>query len=227
MRERTRNATRFDWPGLVTVVGGLSTLSLGLLQGQQWGGLAAHPRAAHRRHGAARRVRGIETATRADGAAALLRNARFSAACAGWFGAMFAFISVFFFLPVYLEWCASTRAEGLARALPGPFRRPVRARIDAGGTAVRRGRRRADGHPHRGDGRAADVPRDDGMGVRAAVLLALFTGVGFGAAVPTLTRLAMSALDERDAGVGAGVFNTVRQIAACWRSPRSAPLRSA
>lgn len=55
---------------------------------------------------------------------------------------------------------------------------------------------------------------DENWSYGQLVLLSMFTGVGFGCAVPSLTQLAMDALDPREVGVGAGVFNTVRQVAA-------------
>ncbi len=210
--------TRFDWPGLVTVVGGLSVLSLGLLQGQQWGwdsprilGLLIAATALLAAFAA------IETASAAPMVPLrYFRNARFSAACAGWFGAMFAFISVFFFLPVYLEVVREYSVLKASLALsPGPFMAFLFApasmlaarRFGAGGVALT-------GILIVATAVLLTSRVTTGWAYGQLVLLALFTGVGFGAAVPTLTELAMSALDERDAGVGAGVFNTVRQIAA-------------
>jgi EmrB/QacA subfamily drug resistance transporter len=208
---------RLDWPGLVTVVGGLTLLSLGLLQGQQWGWTSARIMTLLAWSGVLLVAFLIIESVVAAPMVPLryFRNPRFSAACAGWFGAMFAFISIFFFLPVYLEVVREYSVLKASLALsPGPFMAFLMAPF-----AQILARKRS----------AAPVVVV-GIGIIAAavftssfigtgwsygqlVLLALFTGVGFGLAVPTLTELAMGALDEADLGVGAGVFNTVRQVA--------------
>lgn len=211
-------AERFDWPGLVTVVAGLATLSLGLLQGQQWG------------WGSARIVTLLASASVLLAAFLVVestseapmvplgyfRNPRFAAACAGWFGAMFAFISIFFYLPVYLEVVRGYSVLKASLALsPGPFtaflvaplagllsRRVGPASISLAGVSIII------------TGVLLTSFVDTDWPYARLVLLAAFTGVGFGLAVPTLTELAMGAVADADAGIGAGVFNTVRQVAA-------------
>jgi EmrB/QacA subfamily drug resistance transporter len=208
---------RIDWAGLVTIVGGLVLLSLGLLQGQSWGWTS--PRVVSALAGAAVLLSAfvvIESTVETPMVPLrYFRNVRFSAACVGWFGAMFAFISIFFFLPVYLEVVREYTVLKASLALsPGPFMAFLMAPF-AQVLARRRG--------------APPVVVAGLMIIASAVfltsfvdtdwsytqliLVALLTGTGFGLAVPTLTELAMGALDDRDMGVGAGVFNTVRQVA--------------
>ncbi len=210
-------AARFDWAGLVTVVGGLAALSLGLLQGQQWGWTSA--RILTLLSAAGVLLAGffvIESAVRVPMVPLrYFRNPRFAAACAGWFGAMFAFISVFFFLPVYLEVVREYSVLKASLALsPGPFMAFLLAPVAmvaarrlgpavvccmgiavVGGSVLLTSRIGAD------------------WSYTQIILLALLTGVGFGLAVPTLTQLAMDALDADEVGVGAAIFNTVRQVA--------------
>ncbi|HLB23552.1 MAG TPA: MFS transporter [Dehalococcoidia bacterium] len=206
-----------DWAGLVTVVGGLTALSLGLLQGQDWGWTST--RIVTLLSAAAVLLAAflaIETAVRAPMVPLrYFRNPRFAAACAGWFGAMFAFISVFFFLPVYLEVVREYSVLKASLALsPGPFmafllapvamvaaRRLGPAIVCCAGIAL--------------VGTSVLVTSRIGAdwSYTQIILLALFTGTGFGLAVPTLTQLAMDALDDEEVGIGAGIFNTVRQVA--------------
>jgi predicted MFS family arabinose efflux permease len=192
-------------------------LSLGLLQGQSWGWTS--PRVVSALAGAAVLLSAfvvIESTVETPMVPLrYFRNVRFSAACVGWFGAMFAFISIFFFLPVYLEVVREYTVLKASLALsPGPFMAFLMAPF-AQVLARRRG--------------APPVVVAGLMIIASAVfltsfvdtdwsytqliLVALLTGTGFGLAVPTLTELAMGALDDRDMGVGAGVFNTVRQVA--------------
>ncbi len=217
-QEKAPPAESFDWAGLVAIVAGLVTLSLGLLQGEQWGWSST-------------RIIGLLTA-----AAALLgaffviesvaaepmvplryfRNPRFAAACAGWFGAMFAFIAIFFFLPVYLEVVREYSVLKAAVALsPGPFMAFLVAPV-AGVLSSRFAPSRVAvfGIATVTAGALLTSRIDASWSYGQLVLLSMFTGVGFGCAVPSLTQLAMEALDPREAGVGAGVFNTVRQVAA-------------
>ena len=209
---------RLDWAGLATVVGGLTFLSLGLLQGQQWGWTSVPILALLA--GAAASLSAfliIESVVAAPMVPLrYFRNPRFSAASAGWFGAMFAFISIFFFLPVYLEVVREYSVLKASLALsPGPFMAFLMAPF-----AQIFARKRGAG-PVVVVGIAIIASAvfvssfiDTDWSYGQLVLLAVFTGVGFGLAVPTLTELAMGALDEADLGVGAGVFNTVRQVAA-------------
>jgi EmrB/QacA subfamily drug resistance transporter len=208
---------RLDWAGLATVVGGLTLLSLGLLQGQQWGWTSARIISLLLAAGACLTAfLVIESAVAAPMVPLrYFRNPRFSAASAGWFGAMFAFISIFFFLPVYLEVVREYSVLKASLALsPGPFMAflmaplaQVFARKRGAGPVV------VVGIAIIASAVFASSFVDTEWSYGQLVLLALFTGIGFGLAVPTLTELAMSALDEADLGVGAGVFNTVRQVA--------------
>jgi EmrB/QacA subfamily drug resistance transporter len=217
-RAERLEGVRLDWAGLITVVAGLAALSLGLLQGQQWG------------WGSTR----IVTLLAASGvlfsafffietrvAAPMVplryfRNPRFSAACAGWFGAMFAFISIFFYLPVYLEVVREYSVLKASLALsPGPFMGFFVAPV-AGVLS-----RRIGPSPVSVAGMSIVISAvlltsfiDLDWPYARLVVLSLFTGTGFGLAVPTLTELAMGAVGSEDAGIGAGVFNTVRQVAA-------------
>ena len=216
-RSQRLERVRLDWAGLVTVVGGLTALSLGLLQGQDWGWTST--RIVTLLSAAAVLLAAflaIETAVRAPMVPLhYFRNPRFAAACAGWFGAMFAFISVFFFLPVYLEVVREYSVLKASLALsPGPFmafllapvamvaaRRLGPAIVCCAGIAL--------------VGTSVLVTSRIGAdwSYTQIILLALFTGTGFGLAVPTLTQLAMDALDDEEVGIGAGIFNTVRQVA--------------
>jgi MFS family permease len=208
---------RLDWAGLVTVVGGLTLLSLGLLQGQQWGWTSARIIALLVAAGASLSAFFIIESNVRTPMVPLryFRNPRFAAACAGWFGAMFAFISIFFFLPVYLEVVREYSVLKAALALsPGPFMAFLMAPL----AQVLARRRGPAGVLLLGIAIIAVAVFvssliDTEWTYAQLVLLALLTGVGFGLAVPTLTELAMGALDEGDMGVGAGVFNTVRQVA--------------
>jgi MFS family permease len=216
-RGASLRGVRLDWVGLATVVGGLTLLSLGLLQGQQWGWTSGRIITLLASSGvllAAFLI--IESAVAAPMVPLrYFRNPRFSAASAGWFGAMFAFISIFFFLPVYLEVVREYSVLKASLALsPGPFMAFLMAPF-AQVLARKRGPA-----PVVVVGIAiiscavfTSSFIDTSWSYGQLVLLALFTGVGFGLAVPTLTELAMGALDEADFGVGAGVFNTVRQVA--------------
>jgi EmrB/QacA subfamily drug resistance transporter len=208
---------RFDWAGLVTVVGGLALLSFGLLQGQQWGWTSTRIVALLAAAGVSLAAFFIVEARVSTPMVPLryFRKPRFAAACAGWFGAMFAFISIFFFLPVYLEVVREYSVLKAALALsPGPFMAFLMAPI-----AQVLARKRGAG-PITLLGIATIATAvfitsfiDTEWTYTQLVMLALLTGVGFGLAVPTLTELAMGSLDERDMGVGAGVFNTARQVA--------------
>jgi MFS family permease len=128
---------------------------------------------------------------------------------------MFAFISIFFFLPVYLEVVRDYSVLKASLALsPGPFMAFLMAPV------AQVLARRSGAPPVVVLGLAIIATAvfvtsfvDTGWSYGQLVALALLTGVGFGLAVPTLTELAMGALDEHDLGVGAGVFNTVRQVA--------------
>jgi EmrB/QacA subfamily drug resistance transporter len=216
-RGASLRGVRLDWAGLTTVVGGLTMLSLGLLQGQQWGWTSAGIIALLAGAGASLAAFFIIESLVAAPMVPLryFRNPRFSAASVGWFGAMFAFISIFFFLPVYLEVVREYSVLKASLALsPGPFMAFLMAPL-----AQVYARKRGAG-PVVVTGIAiiaaavfASSFVDTGWSYGQLILLALFTGVGFGLAVPTLTELAMGALDEADLGVGAGVFNTVRQVA--------------
>lgn len=217
-RDETATRLRIDWPGLATIVGALTALSLGLLQGEQWGWTSA-------------RVLGLLTSSVAMFAAFLLielavaspmvplryfRNPRFTAACAGWFGAMFAFISIFFFLPLYLEVVRQYTVLKASLALsPGPFTAFLIAPV-AGVAARRLGTSQvaATGVAVIAAATLVTSTVTTGWTYPQLVLLAALTGIGFGAAVPTLTELAMESLEPHETGIGAGVFNTVRQIAA-------------
>jgi EmrB/QacA subfamily drug resistance transporter len=217
-RSDAARGVRLDWAGLVTVVGGLAALSLGLLQGQDWGWTS------------------VPVVGLLGGAAVLLiaflvieqavelpmvplryfRNPRFAAACAGWFGAMFAFIAIFFFLPVYLEVVREYSVLKASFALsPGPFMAFLFAPVSMfaahrfGPAAVS-----LTGILIVGAGVLATSRLTADWSYAQIVLLSMVTGMGFGLAVPTLTDLAMGALDADDVGVGAGVFNSVRQVAA-------------
>lgn len=217
-RVATTHGARFDWAGLLTVVAGLVALSLGLLQGQAWGWSSMT-------------VLGLLGGSAVLLLAFLVVEARspfpmlplkyfalprFSAACLGWFGAMFAFIAVFFFLPVYLEVVRGYSVLKASLALsPGPLAAFFVAPL-AGLLA-----RRIGAGPVAAFGVAvvgAAVMLTSRVSTETAytqlVLLAIFTGVGFGFAVPTLTELAMDSLHDDDAGVGSGAFSTVRQVAA-------------
>lgn len=220
LREEGRSGepTRLDLPGLVTIVGGLTALSLGLLQGQQWGWESVRVLSLLAAAGALLVAFLVVEATVDVPMVPLryFRNLRFAAASAGWFGAMFAFIAVFFFLPLYLEVVREYSVLRASLALsPGPFTAflvapvagVVSARLGPGGVALA-------GIAIISGGAALTSRVGPDWSYAQLVLLASLTGVGFGAAVGTLTELAMEALDARDAGVGAGVFNTVRQIAA-------------
>jgi EmrB/QacA subfamily drug resistance transporter len=208
---------RLDVAGLATVVGGLTLLSLGLLQGQEWGW--ASPRVISLLAISVVLLAAfliIETNVSAPMVPLrYFRKPRFAAACAGWFGAMFAFISIFFFLPVYLEVVRDYSVLKASLALsPGPFMGFLMAPV-AQVLARRRGAPPVVVLGLAIIGTAVFVTSfvDTGWSYGQLIALALLTGVGFGLAVPTLTELAMSALDEHDLGVGAGVFNTVRQVA--------------
>jgi EmrB/QacA subfamily drug resistance transporter len=220
VEERRGDSTglRQDWIGLVTVVGGLTALSLGLLQGQQWGWDSA-------------RIIGLLGGSVLLFAAFFINESRvespmvplhyfriprFAAASALWFGAMFAFISIFFFLPIYLQVVKDYSMLEASLALsPGPFTAFLVAPIS--GLISRR--------------RGPVGPAFVGVGIVIAgalinsqisgdwsylqlVAIAAFTGVGFGLASPALTQMAMGAIAPQDAGIGAGIFNTVRQIGA-------------
>ncbi len=209
---------QLDWAGLFTVVAGLAALSLGLLQGQQWGW--GSPRIVALLTTAAALFSAflvIESVVRAPMVPlGYFRKPRFSAACAGWFSAMFAFISIFFFLPVFLEVVKEYSVLKASLALsPGPltsfFVAPMAGLIS----------RRTGPTPVSLAGIAVIITGvlviswvDTGWPYERLILVAAFTGIGFGLAVPTLTELAMSAVAAEDVGVGAGVFNTVRQVAA-------------
>ena len=217
-QEKAPAAGSFDWAGLLAIVGGLVTLSLGLLQGEQWGWSST-------------RIVGLLTASAALLSAFFIiesvvaapmvplryfRNPRFAAACAGWFGAMFAFIAIFFFLPVYLEVVREYSVLKASVALsPGPFMAFLIAPV-AGVLSSRLGPSRVSmlGVAIVSGGALLTSQIDESWSYEQLVLLSMFTGVGFGCAVPSLTQLAMEALDPREVGVGAGVFNTVRQVAA-------------
>lgn len=209
---------RLDIPGLVTIVGGLTALSLGLLQGQQWGWGSGRVLSLLVSAGALL-IAFLVVEAASDAPMVPLRyfrNPRFAAASVGWFGAMFAFIAVFFFLPLYLEVVREYSVLKASLALsPAPFTAFLVAPI-AGVVSARIGPGRV---ALTGiaviSGAAALTSRvTPEWSYTQLVLLAALTGIGFGAAVGTLTELAMEALDARDAGVGAGVFNTVRQVAA-------------
>lgn len=211
-------AARVDWAGLATIVVGLGLLSLGLLQGEQWG------------------WRSTETLALLAVASVLLaaffaietvvenpmvplkyfRNPRFSAACAGWFSAMFAFIALFFFLPLFLQVVQGYSVLKAAMALsPGPFTSFFVAPM--AGFASRRvgpGPLGLLGVAIIAAGVLVTSGIDTGWPYERLVLIMVFVGVGFGLAVPTFTELAMGAVAARDAGIGSGVFNTVRQVSA-------------
>jgi len=211
-------AADLDWVGLATVVAGLTTLSLGLLQGQDWGWSSP-------------RIVGLLGASGAAFATFFLieslvaapmvplhyfRNLRFSAACAAWFGGMFAFIAIFFFLPVFLEVVQRYSVLKASLALsPGPFTSFLVAplagiasrRIGPSGLALT-------GIAIVVTGVFLTSRVDTDWAYVRLVLISALVGVGFGLAVPTMTELAMGAIAGQDAGIGAGVFNTVRQVAA-------------
>lgn len=209
---------RLDWPGLLTVVTGLAALSLALLQGQQWG------------WGSTRIVLLLTSASALLAAFFVIetlvpapmvplgyfRNPRFAAACAGWFSAMFAFISLFFFLPVFLEVVQDYSVLKAALALsPGPFTSFLVAPL--AGLASRRigpSPIALAGIAIVAAGILIATTIDTGWPYGQLVPLMVLIGVGFGLAVPTTTELAMGAVASGDAGIGSGVFNTVRQVAA-------------
>jgi EmrB/QacA subfamily drug resistance transporter len=217
-QEKAPRAESFDWRGLATIVAGLTALSLGLLQGEQWGWGSTRIIGLLVSAGALLSAFLLIESTSAEPMVPLryFRNPRFAAACTGWFGAMFAFIAIFFFLPVYLEVVREYSVLKASVALsPGPFMAFLVAPI-AGILSSRFGPSRVGvlGITIVSAGALLTSRVDAGWSYGQLVLLSMFTGVGFGAAVPSLTQLAMEALDPRDAGIGAGVFNTVRQVAA-------------
>ncbi len=217
-QEKAPSTGSFDWAGLATIVTGLTALSLGLLQGEQWGWNSGRVVGLLVSAGALLTAFLLIESTAAEPMVPLryFRNPRFAAACTGWFGAMFAFIAIFFFLPVYLEVVREYSVLKASVALsPGPFMAFLVAPI-AGLLSSRIGPSRVGvaGVAIVSAGALLTSRVDAGWSYGQLVLLSMFTGVGFGAAVPSLTQLAMEALDLRDAGIGAGVFNTVRQVAA-------------
>jgi EmrB/QacA subfamily drug resistance transporter len=209
---------KVDWAGLITVVAGLATLSLGLLQGQQWGWDSPRIIALLATSGVLLTAFFVIESVVAEPMVPLryFGNLRFSAACAGWFGAMFAFISIFFFLPVFLEVVQGYSVLKASLALsPGPFTSFLIAPL--AGLASRR----IGPSPLALTGLAiicagvlvtSQVETDWSYG--RLIVISSCVGVGFGMAVPTLTELAMGAVSASDAGIGAGVFNTIRQVAA-------------
>ncbi len=217
-RSEATGSAAIDWLGLLTVIAGLATLSLGLLEGQQWGWASARIIALLASAGVLLGVFFLVESTTTEPMVPLryFRNARFSAASVGWFGAMFAFISIFFFLPVYLEVVRQYSVLKASLALsPGPFMSFLIAPL--AGVVSRRigpGVVAAAGIAIITAGVFAMSRVDTSWTYPQLIMLAMFIGVGFGAAVPTLTELAMDALDRNDVGIGAGIFNTVRQVAA-------------
>lgn len=209
---------RLDWAGLFTVVAGLTALSLGLLQGQQWGWDSARIVTLLAAAGVLLSAFLIIESTVSEPMVPLryFRNPRFTAACAGWFGAMFAFIAIFFYLPVYLEVVREYSVLKASLALsPGPFTAFLVAPV-AGLLS-----RRIGPAPLALTGVALVMVAvmltsfvEIDWPYARLVALSSFTGIGFGLAVPTLTELAMGAVATDEAGIGAGVFNTVRQVAA-------------
>lgn len=220
VEERRGESTglRQDWVGLFTVVGGLTALSLGLLQGEQWGWGSV-------------RILGLLGGSALMFIAFLVNESRvaapmvplhyfriprFAAASALWFGAMFAFISIFFFLPIYLQVVKDYSILEASLALsPGPFTAFLIAPI-SGVISRKRG---PIGPAFAGvaiviSGALINSQIDDGWSYLQLVLIAALTGSGFGLATPALTQMAMGSIATEDAGIGAGVFNTVRQIGA-------------
>ncbi len=217
-RGQTVAGAKLDWAGLVTIVTGLALLSLGLLEGQQWGWSSTPIVALLAASGllllAFLLIESVVAAPMVP--LGYFRNHRFAAASAGWFGAMFAFISIFFFLPVYLEVVKEYSILRASLALsPGPFTAFLVAPL-AGLASRRIGPSPVSvaGIIIVAAGVLVTSNVDTDWMYRQLVLLSSFTGVGFGLAVPTLTDLAMGTIADRDAGIGAGVFNTVRQVAA-------------
>jgi MFS family permease len=141
---------------------------------------------------------------------------RFAAANALWFGAMFAFISVFFFLPIYLQVVKDYSVLKAALALsPGPFTAFLVAPV-SGLISRRRG---PVGPAFLGVaivsmGTLITTQIEPDWAYWQIVAMSSFTGIGFGLATPALTQMSMSAISANDAGIGAGVFNTVRQVGA-------------
>lgn len=209
---------RLDWVGLLTVVGGLTALSLGLLQGRDWGWDSWRVLSLLGGSAVLLVTFLINEALVASPLVPLryFRIPRFAAANAGWFGLMFAFLAVFFFLPIYLQVVKDYSVLKASLALsPGPFTGFLVAPI-SGLISRRRGPLGPAfvGVSIVGVSVLVTSQIDAGWSYLQIVALSSFTGLGFGLATPALTQMGMTAVAPQDAGVGAGIFNTVRQIGA-------------